>query len=237
MIPPSPAMPTLLDGAASECGSEGPPSLASPENDFLDCSMSTALSVASVNAAAAAAEGQLLTCTLQRTREDEKLGAWIRGNALTNIAPGSPAERAGLAVGMKILEVDGVAVPIANTSAVVSTVWKQKTQVTLRIEAAVSRSKRSLAKARARQRQRAHSGISNVSAVSAVSHVSTDAPLSAEPATPAAAAPALAAFVPTAFPQVPPLLLSMAQQQPVLLMGQPGSTLLMQPQGPSFTPF
>eukprot|EP01060_Flectonema_neradi_P022035 TRINITY_DN301_c8_g1_i1.p1 TRINITY_DN301_c8_g1~~TRINITY_DN301_c8_g1_i1.p1 ORF type:complete len:276 (+),score=76.75 TRINITY_DN301_c8_g1_i1:96-830(+) len=87
----------------------------------------------------------------------QRLGAWIRGNAITNIVADSPADKAGLVVGMRIHEVDYEAVDCAVVSNTVRRNWKVDASITLLVELPVSgeRSKRSLAKARARQRMKA----------------------------------------------------------------------------------
>ena len=90
-----------------------------------------------------------------RGHPTEKLGAWIRGNAITNVVVGCPAERAGLAVGMRILEVNGVPTAAAETSMTVRRLWREEAEVSFKVEVVATRSKRSLAKSRARRRQRA----------------------------------------------------------------------------------
>ena len=87
----------------------------------------------------------------------QRLGAWIRGNAITNIVADSPADKAGLVVGMRIHEVDYEVVDCAVVSNTVRRNWKVDATISLLVELPVSgeRSKRSLAKARARQRMKA----------------------------------------------------------------------------------
>eukprot|EP01064_Diplonema_japonicum_P032511 TRINITY_DN612_c0_g1_i8.p1 TRINITY_DN612_c0_g1~~TRINITY_DN612_c0_g1_i8.p1 ORF type:complete len:232 (+),score=41.25 TRINITY_DN612_c0_g1_i8:55-750(+) len=97
------------------------------------------------------------THQLLRSHPNQRFGAWIRGNSITNVVPEGPADIAGLAVGMRILAVDNVAADPATVSAVIRKTWKELGCINLLIEARPpgTRSKRSMAKARSRQRSRA----------------------------------------------------------------------------------
>eukprot|EP01060_Flectonema_neradi_P000259 TRINITY_DN10180_c0_g1_i1.p1 TRINITY_DN10180_c0_g1~~TRINITY_DN10180_c0_g1_i1.p1 ORF type:complete len:191 (+),score=41.63 TRINITY_DN10180_c0_g1_i1:52-624(+) len=89
-----------------------------------------------------------------RTSPAQKFGAWIRGNAVTNVVAGAPADLCGLSVGMRIIEVNGVQTDPSETSTVIRQMWRGEGTVSMTCEMVVAKSKRSLAKARARQRHR-----------------------------------------------------------------------------------
>ena len=94
---------------------------------------------------------------ITRIGPNQRFGAWIRGNAITNVVPGGPADQAGLLVGMRILFVDGQPADAATVSSNIRRTWKDVGTLELIVETqlAGTRSKRSLAKARARARSRA----------------------------------------------------------------------------------
>ena len=89
-----------------------------------------------------------------RTSPAQKFGAWIRGNAVTNVVAGAPADLCGLTVGMRIAAVNGVLTDPSETSTVIRQLWRGDGTVSMTCEMVVAKSKRSLAKARARQRHR-----------------------------------------------------------------------------------
>eukprot|EP01060_Flectonema_neradi_P015093 TRINITY_DN21773_c0_g3_i1.p1 TRINITY_DN21773_c0_g3~~TRINITY_DN21773_c0_g3_i1.p1 ORF type:complete len:344 (+),score=64.26 TRINITY_DN21773_c0_g3_i1:74-1105(+) len=94
---------------------------------------------------------------ITRAGPNQRFGAWIRGNAITNVVPSGPADQAGLIVGMRILFVDGQPADAATVSSNIRKTWKDVGSLELIVETqlAGTRSKRSLAKARARARSRA----------------------------------------------------------------------------------
>eukprot|EP01064_Diplonema_japonicum_P037758 TRINITY_DN895_c10_g1_i1.p1 TRINITY_DN895_c10_g1~~TRINITY_DN895_c10_g1_i1.p1 ORF type:complete len:258 (+),score=39.82 TRINITY_DN895_c10_g1_i1:63-776(+) len=110
--------------------------------------------VSDLSVAAVTYPGKYLSLhTVVRSDPSSRLGAWVRGNSITNIVPGSPAEQAELKVGMRVLEISAVPLPCASVSSVIRTVWKDIGILSILVETpSGTRSKRSLAKARARQR-------------------------------------------------------------------------------------
>ncbi|KAJ9470665.1 hypothetical protein DIPPA_00621 [Diplonema papillatum] len=98
----------------------------------------------------------LTTHTMVKPFDSARLGAWIRGNAVTNVVSGGIADEAGLKVGMRIVQLNDEPVDPATVSAKLRKAWRETGIVVMVVEQQPEgpRSKRSLAKARARRRNK-----------------------------------------------------------------------------------